>query len=99
MIIRYCCGTQCEVLLNRFLIKDLNHKLNLLCHLPLSSIIDEKIRPLTSFSTHPPKKFQPSPLLTTPPTKNLDPHLHFDNSITVYNIYYILLVKDLPKVP
>src|SRR6218665_1335078 len=64
--IRYCCGKQCEVLLNRFLIKDLNHKLNLLCHLPLSSIIDENIRPPTSFSTHPPKKFQPSPLLTTP---------------------------------
>src|SRR6218665_792316 len=100
MIIRYCCGKQCEVLSNRFLIKDLNHKLNLLCHLPLSSIIDEKIRPLTSFSPPRRKKFQP-------PTSSLNPHLqkistlhlHFDNSITVYNIYYILLVKDLPMVP
>src|SRR6218665_1360210 len=67
-----CCGKQCEVLLNRFLIKDLNHKLNLLCHLPLSSIIDEKIRPPTSFSTHPPKKI--STLTSShnpPPTKNL----------------------------
>src|SRR6218665_981317 len=91
---------QRELLLNRFLIKDLNHKLNLLCHLPFSSIIDEKIRPPTSFSTHPPKKI--STLTSShnpPPTKNLDPHLDFDNSITAYNIYYILLVKDLPEVP
>src|SRR6218665_2202614 len=100
IIIRYCCGKQCELLLNRFLIKDLNHKLNLLCHLPLSSIIDEKIRLPTSFSTPPPIKISTlTSSHTPPPTKNLDPHLHFDNSITVYNIYYILLVKDLPKVP
>src|SRR6218665_1908037 len=100
MIIRYCCGKQCEVLLNRFLIKDLNHKLNLLCHLPLSSIIDEKIRPLTSFSTPAEKNFTPPPLLSTPHLQKISTlHLHFDNSITVYNIYYILLVKDLPMVP
>src|SRR6218665_3396734 len=44
-IIRYCCGKHCELLLNRFLMKDLHLILNLLRHLPLSSIIDGKIRP------------------------------------------------------
>ena len=55
IIIRYWCCKQCELLFNKFLIKGLRHKLigNLLCHLPLSSIIDDKI------ST-------PPPLLSTP---------------------------------
>src|SRR6218665_420551 len=45
IIIRYWCCKQCELLFNKFLIKGLRHKLtgNLLCHLPLSSIIDDKI--------------------------------------------------------
>src|SRR6218665_1390541 len=86
IIIRYCCGKQCELLLNRFLIKDLHHKLNLLCHLPLSSIIRDKIRPPPSFSTPCGKNFDPPTSSldppVPPPTKNLDPHLHFGNSIT-----------------
>src|SRR6218665_3873548 len=45
------------------------------------------------------KNFNPHLFSQPPPTKHLDPHLHFDNSITLYNIYYILLVKDSPKVP
>src|SRR6218665_477644 len=87
IIIRYCCGIQCELLLNRFLIKELHHTciLNLLCHLPLSSIIDDKIRPTTSFSTPCGKKIlRPPYLFSRPPylQKILTPHLHFDNSIT-----------------
>src|SRR6218665_2571733 len=84
IIIRYCCGKQCELLLNRFLIKDLHHMLNLLRNLPLSSIIDDKIRPPTSFSTPCGKKFRPPYLFSRPPhlQKISTPHLHFDNSIT-----------------
>src|SRR6218665_4210618 len=83
IIIRYCCGKKCELFLNRCLIRDLHHKLNLLCHLPLSSIIDDKIRSPPLVQPRVGKKFDPTPLLSTPPpTKNLDPHLHFDNSIT-----------------
>src|SRR6218665_3309229 len=79
----HCCGKHCELLLNRFLIKDLHHILNLLRHLPLSSIIDDKIRHPTSFSTPCWKKIDsPTSSLDRPPTKNLDPHIHFDNSIT-----------------
>src|SRR6218665_1219553 len=66
IIIRYWCCKQCELLLNRFLIKDLHQKLNLLCHLPLSSIIDDKIRPPTSFSFVGKKFRPPPPLLSTP---------------------------------
>src|SRR6218665_168276 len=66
IIIRYCCGKQFELLLNRFLIKDLHHKLNLLCHLPLFSIFDDKIQSPTSFSTPCRKKFRP-------PISSLDP--------------------------
>src|SRR6218665_2426290 len=64
--------------LNRFLIKDLCHKLNLLRHLPLSSIIDDKIRPpCTWFSTRCRKTF------FNPHLQNISTsHLHFDNSIT-----------------
>src|SRR6218665_3413094 len=67
IIIRYCCGKQCDLLLNRFLIKYLHHKLNLLCHFSLSSIIDEKLRPPTSFSTPCLNKCRPPRLLSTPP--------------------------------
>src|SRR6218665_1443256 len=79
IIIRCCCGKQCELLLNRFLIKDLHHKLNLLCHLPLSSIIDDKIRPHTSFSTPCRKNIStPPPRLSTPHLKkNFDPPTSF----------------------
>src|SRR6218665_3258 len=67
--IRYCCGKHCELLLNRFLIKDLHHILNLLRHLPLSSIIDEKIRP--------PPLFQPVWTKNVdPPTSSLDPRTY-----------------------
>src|SRR6218665_3431367 len=66
IILRYCCGKQCELLLNRFPIKDLHHKLNLLCNLPLSSIIDDKIRLPTSFSTPYRNKISTPPLLSTP---------------------------------
>jgi len=71
IIIRYCCGKQCaRAPLNRFLIRDLHHKLHLLCHLPLSSVIDDKIRPPTSFSTPCRKKnFDPPPRLSTPSPK------------------------------
>src|SRR6218665_3280101 len=75
IVIIDCCGKHCELLLNRFLIKDLHHILNLLRHLPFSSIIDDKIRPPpTSFSTPCVKKIStPLPLLSTPPPqKNLD---------------------------
>src|SRR6218665_1253493 len=87
IIIRYCCCKHCELLLNRFLIKDLHPILNLLRYLPLSSIIDDKIRPPTPFSTPCGKKFQPSYLFSQPTTykKSRPPHLHFDNSITEEN--------------
>src|SRR6218665_2573764 len=62
-LIRYCCGKQ----LNRFLIRDLHHKLDLLCNLLLSSIIDDKIRPPPSFSLPPPQ--QNSSLPPPPPSK------------------------------
>src|SRR6218665_2089144 len=68
IIIKYCCGKHCKPLLNRFLIKDLHHILNLLRHLPLSSIIGDKIRPPTSFSTPCGKKFRPAYLFSRPPT-------------------------------
>src|SRR6218665_2622054 len=65
IIFRYCCGKQCELPLNRFLIKDLHHKLNLLYHYPLSSIIDDKIRP--------PPLFQPRVKKKSTPTSSFDP--------------------------
>src|SRR6218665_4127843 len=80
IIIKYCCGKQCELLLNRFIIKDLHHILNLLRHLPLSSIIYDKIRPPPLFQLPCGTNFDPLPLLSTPPlTKILDPHLYFDD--------------------
>ena len=84
IIIRYCCGKQCELLLNRFLIKDLHHKLNLLCQLHNEGLFfynwwQNSTR--TSFSTPCRKQFQP-PIYE----KSRSPHLHFDNSITVGNI-------------
>ena len=82
IIIRYCCGKQYELPLNRFLIKDLHHKLNLLCHLPLPSIIDDKIRIHLFFNPVSKNKFDPHLFSQSPPTKNLDPHLDFDNPIT-----------------
>src|SRR6218665_1714918 len=48
----------------------------------------QKISPPSLFSRPPhlQKISTPLPLLSTPPpTKNLDPHLHFDNSITASN--------------
>src|SRR6218665_2724551 len=73
IIIRYCCGKQCELLLNRFLIRD---TINLIyCHLPLSSIIDDKIRPPLLFKPRVGKKFRPPHLVSQPPhlKKNFDP--------------------------
>src|SRR6218665_4123417 len=87
IIIRYCCGKQCELLLNRFIINALHHigLLNLLRHLPLSSIIDDKIRPPTSFSTPcGEKNSTPLPLLSTP-------HLHKISTPTS-----ILTIRTLP---
>src|SRR6218665_1976876 len=69
IIFRYCCGKQCELPLYRFLIKDLHHKLNLLYHLPLSSTIDDKIRPPPLFQPRVEQKFDPPPLLSTPTYK------------------------------
>src|SRR6218665_2222931 len=82
IICRYCCGKQCELLLNRFLIKDLHHKFTLLCHLPLSSVIDDKIRLPPLFQPCVEIVFRPPPLLSTPTYKKSRPPLHFDNSIT-----------------
>ena len=87
IIIRDSCGKHCELLLNRFLIKDLHHILNLLRHLPLSSIIDDKIGPPpTSFSTPCEKRFRPPTSSLDPPIykKSRPPHLHFDNSNSGY---------------
>src|SRR6218665_2486220 len=81
IIIRYCCGKQYGLLRTDFL----HHKLDLLCNLPLSSIIDDKIRPPTSFSTPCRKKIStPPPRLSTPPPKEKfqPPHLLLDNSNT-----------------
>src|SRR6218665_3769473 len=64
IIIRDCCGKHCELLWNRFLIKNLHHILNLLHHLPFSSIIDDKILPPPLFQACAEKKFRP--LLSTP---------------------------------
>src|SRR6218665_832057 len=69
IIISECCGKQCELLLHRFLIKDLHHKLNLLCHLPLSSIIHDKIRPPPLFQPCVKNKFRH--LFSRPPTSIL----------------------------
>src|SRR6218665_1445593 len=88
-IIRYWCCKQCELLLNRFLIKDLRHKLNLLCHLPLSSIIDDKIRPLPLSQPRVQKNVRPPPLLSTPqPTKYLDP----TSILTIRSLYIIYII-------
>src|SRR6218665_1049403 len=74
IIIRYSCGKQCELLLNRFPIKDLHHILNLLRHLPLFSIFDDKIRPPTSSSTPRGEKMStPTSSLDPPPTKKSRP--------------------------
>ena len=85
--IRYCCGKQCEVILNQFLIRDLHNKLDLLCHLPLSSIIDDKIRPPPPFSTPWRKNFDPPPRLSTPHLKKyFDPSTSFWTIRTLYNV-------------
>src|SRR6218665_331333 len=56
IIIRYCCGKQCELLCIDFL----HHKLDLLCN----------FRPPTSFTTPCRKKIStPPPRLSTPPPK------------------------------
>src|SRR6218665_4204647 len=68
IIIRYCCGKQCELLLNRFLIKDLHYILNLLHHLPISSIIDDKILPPPLFQPRVENIFAPPTSSLAPPT-------------------------------
>src|SRR6218665_3003751 len=84
--IRYCCGKQYEVLLNQFLIRDLHNKLDLLCHLPLSSIIDDKIRPPTSLFNPVGKKFRPPPPSLNPHLKKyVDPSISFWTIRTLYN--------------
>ena len=59
---------------------------------------------LTSFSTSCRKKCSTPHLFSQPPpTKYLDPHLHFDNSITAYSstiwLYDIIIVCDPPTSP
>src|SRR6218665_3897322 len=109
IIIRYCCGKQYGLLLTDFL----HHKLDLLCNLPLSSIIDDKIRPPTSFSTRVEKKFRPPHLVSQPPPPKeifQPPHLLLDNSNTEYKNttsgspfirvlwnQYERVVNDLPR--
>jgi len=51
-----------------------------------STVIDDNIRPPPLFNSILKRIFDPPPLLSTLPTKNLDPHLHFDNSITVTQV-------------
>ena len=55
--------------------KSLHHKLLLLCHLPLSSIIDDNIRAQPLFQLRVEEKFAPLPYFSTPPTykKSLPP--------------------------
>ena len=83
--------------MNRFLIKYLFHKLNFLCHLPLSSIIDDKIGPPPLFNPVSEKIFDPPPLLSTP--------LHLQNITTptsiltirslLYSLCYFILIYYL----
>src|SRR6218665_171339 len=73
LIIRYCCGKQCELLLNRFLIRDLHHKLDLLSFTSFFYNYD-KIRPPPLFQPRVEKNFDPPPRLSTPHLKkNFDP--------------------------
>jgi len=69
--------------LNRLLIKDLHHKLLLLCHLPLSSIIDDNIRAQPLFQLRVEEKFDPLPYLSTPLLQEIStpvpPFLQFDH--------------------
>src|SRR6218665_1304482 len=82
LIIRYCCGKQCELLLNRFLIRDLHHKLDLLS---FTSFFynDDKIRPPPLFQPRVEKISTPQ-LVSQPPPKEKfrPPHLLLDNSNT-----------------
>jgi len=71
--------------LNRFLIKDLCHKLNLLYHLPLPSIIDDKILSPPLFQPRVEKFFRP-------PTSSLNPHLQNISTPTS-----ILTIRSLLK--
>jgi len=61
--------------------------LDLLCHLPLSSIIDDTIRPPPLFQPRVGKKFDPPTSSLNPPPKEKfrPPHLLLDNSNTVHN--------------
>src|SRR6218665_3202989 len=82
IIIRYCCGKQCELLVNRFLIRDLHHKLYLFCHLPLSYIIDDKIRLPPLFQPRVENKISSPHLVSQPHLKKFDPYILLDNSNT-----------------
>src|SRR6218665_2971101 len=94
IIIRYCCGKQCELLWTDFL----HHKLDLLCNLPLSSIIDDKIPPPPPFLPPLQKKSK------TPPPPPY-PHLLLENSntdvltyITIQRSTYSALRKQRARV-
>src|SRR6218665_1335301 len=92
IIIRYCCGKQCELLLNRFLIRD---TINLIyCHLPLSSIIDDKIRPPLLFKPRVGKKFRPPHLVSQPPhlKKNFDPPTSFWTIRTLREVLAVIFL-------
>src|SRR6218665_1079575 len=83
IIIRYCCGKQCELLLNRFLIK--TYTINSIYHVIYLFLLYlmTKFNPPPLFQPRVEKQFRPQTLLSTPHLqKNLDPTLHFDNSIT-----------------
>src|SRR6218665_2530460 len=76
LIIRYCCGKQCELLLNRFLIRDLHHKLDLLS---FTSFFynDDKIRPPPLFQPRVEKISTPQLVSQSPPKEKFRPPTSF----------------------
>src|SRR6218665_3333272 len=78
----YCCGKQCELLLNRFLIRDLHHKLDLLSFTSFFYNYD-KIRPPPLFQPRVEKKISTPPHLVSQP-----PHLkkNFDSPTSFWTI-------------
>jgi len=94
------------VLLNR-LIRDLHHRLNLLCHLPLSSIIDEKFDPHLFFNPVSKIFFDPH-LFSRPLTSNLtirllrkasisdkNPSWHLSLLISCFHTHPITLLLEI----
>src|SRR6218665_2034297 len=103
-IITYCCGKQCERnSFEQISNKRLNDRLNLLCHVPLSSIIDDKIQLPTSFSTPCRKCLRPLTSSFNPtPTTNLDPtsiltirSLHVMHTSIMHDHSHIIVIRNL----